>query len=229
VAALKRGEPAGDCVDCHQCVAVCPTGVDIREGPNLGCIQCGLCIDACDNIMEKLDRPTRLIAYDTDLNIERRMKGEPTQTRIARPRTMLYAAVILLVGGIMLFTLATRDFLSLNVIHDRNPPFVILSDGGVRNAFTLRILNKQTEARSFAIEVSGLPGATLQVVGAVVDEAGTPIVDVQRDRTREFRATVTSTEIPGPEMTDLTFSVTDLSNGTTATRTDLFRSPGASR
>jgi len=229
VAALKRGEPAGDCVDCHQCVAVCPTGVDIREGPNLGCIQCGLCIDACDNIMEKLDRPTRLIAYDTDLNIERRMKGEPTQTRIARPRTMLYAAVILLVGGIMLFTLATRDFLSLNVIHDRNPPFVILSDGGVRNAFTLRILNKQTEARSFAIEVSGLPGATLQVVGAVVDEAGTPIVDVQRDRTREFRATVTSTEVPGPEMTDLTFSVTDLSNGTTATRTDLFRSPGASR
>ena len=57
---------AGDCVDCHQCVAVCPTGVDIREGPNLGCIQCGLCIDACDTVMERLDRPTRLIAYDTD-------------------------------------------------------------------------------------------------------------------------------------------------------------------
>ena len=68
----EQGLPAGDCIDCLQCVHVCPTGVDIRGGPNLGCIQCGLCIDACDAVMEKIGRPARLIAFDTDINIKRR-------------------------------------------------------------------------------------------------------------------------------------------------------------
>jgi cbb3-type cytochrome c oxidase subunit III len=67
-----EGLPAGDCIDCNQCVNVCPTGVDIRKGLQLGCIQCGLCIDACDNVMVKVGRPTGLINYDTDLNIQRR-------------------------------------------------------------------------------------------------------------------------------------------------------------
>ena len=70
-----QGQPAGDCIDCLQCVHVCPTGVDIRGGPNLGCIQCGLCIDACDAVMAKIGRPPRLIAYDTDINIKRRQRG----------------------------------------------------------------------------------------------------------------------------------------------------------
>ena len=80
-AALReQGLPAGDCIDCLQCVYVCPTGVDIRDGANLGCIQCGLCIDACDAVMAKIDRPLRLIAYDTDLNIKRRQEGKPAAT-----------------------------------------------------------------------------------------------------------------------------------------------------
>ncbi|WP_340138302.1 4Fe-4S dicluster domain-containing protein, partial [Stenotrophomonas maltophilia] len=67
-----HGEAVGDCVDCYQCVAVCPTGIDIRDGAQLACIQCGLCIDACDNVMTKIGRPTRLIGYDNDVNIQRR-------------------------------------------------------------------------------------------------------------------------------------------------------------
>ena len=74
--ARAAGQPAGDCIDCDQCVAVCPTGVDIRNGSQLGCIQCGLCIDACDAVMAKVHRPTRLIGYDTDENIKRRQRGE---------------------------------------------------------------------------------------------------------------------------------------------------------
>src|SRR5262249_38136702 len=94
-AALRlQGRPAGDCVDCLQCVHVCPTGVDIRNGPNLGCIQCGLCIDACDAVMEKIGRPPRLIAYDTDSNVKRRQQGESPFFRIVRMRTLLYAAII---------------------------------------------------------------------------------------------------------------------------------------
>ncbi len=80
-----QGKPAGDCVDCGQCVAVCPTGVDIRHGASLGCIQCGLCIDACDGVMEKIGRPTRLIAYDTEMNIKRRQCGETVDLQ-ADPR-----------------------------------------------------------------------------------------------------------------------------------------------
>ena len=66
----------GDCIDCNQCVAVCPTGIDIRDGAQLGCIQCGLCIDACDTVMKKVGRPTRLIGYDNDINIQRRIAGQ---------------------------------------------------------------------------------------------------------------------------------------------------------
>ncbi len=79
-----HGEAAGDCIDCMQCVAVCPTGVDIRKGSQLGCIQCGLCIDACDAVMAKVHRPTRLIAYDTDENLERRKRGESGDAEAAQ-------------------------------------------------------------------------------------------------------------------------------------------------
>ena len=76
--ALKlQGLPAGDCIDCNQCVVVCPTGVDIRKGLQLDCIQCGLCIDACDNVMDKIGRPQGLIAYDTDMNVRARIEGRP--------------------------------------------------------------------------------------------------------------------------------------------------------
>ena len=146
-AALRaQGMPAGDCVDCHQCVYVCPTGVDIRNGPNLGCIQCGLCIDACDAVMAKIDRPARLIAYDTDLNIKRRQEGEPELYNIVRMRTVFYAAIIAIVAAVMAYALATRQSEGISVIHDRNPIFVRLSDGELRNGFTVRILNKSLEA-----------------------------------------------------------------------------------
>ena len=87
------GETVGDCVDCNQCVAVCPTGIDIRDGAQLGCIQCGLCIDACDTVMTKIGRPTRLIGYDNDINVQRRIAGKTrnlqagsrTHHRLCRP------------------------------------------------------------------------------------------------------------------------------------------------
>ena len=122
-----RGEPAGDCIDCHQCINVCPTGVDIRNGIQLGCIQCGLCIDACDTVMQQINRPTGLIAYDTDINAERRLAGKPPVYRLIRPRTILYAAIIAVVGGIMLYALATRSSMGISALHERSPLFVTLA------------------------------------------------------------------------------------------------------
>ena len=145
----EQGLPAGDCIDCLQCVHVCPTGVDIRDGPDLGCIQCGLCIDACDAVMEKIGRPARLIAYDTDINIKRRQQGQKPFYSIVRTRTLLYAVIIAVVGAVMTYALATRRNDGVNVLHDRNPLFVRLSDGSLRNAYTVRILNKSLEQQSF--------------------------------------------------------------------------------
>jgi len=224
LAARARGEAAGDCVDCNQCVAVCPTGVDIRDGPNLGCIQCGLCIDACDAIMTKLSRPTRLIAYDTDVNIRARMEHKPTVTRIVRPRTILYTGLIVVVGALMLMGLTTRVGMSLSVIHDRNPEYVLLADGGVRNAYEIRVLNRAHQPRQIAVTVDGVPGARLEVVGATVED-GRQVVAIEQDRTRELRAIV-SLDGTAANSTPIRFTVTDLADGTIATAVDNFRGPG---
>jgi cytochrome c oxidase accessory protein FixG len=223
IAARSHGEAAGDCIDCYQCVAVCPTGVDIRDGASLGCIQCGLCIDACDTVMAKLGRPTRLIAYDTDINIRARIQGEPQRTRIVRPRTLLYSAIILVVGGLMVWGLTHRVTTGISVIHDRNPEYVVLSDGGVRNAYMLRIINKDADVRRFAIAVD-LPGAALEVVGADTID-GEQVAEVGPDQTRELRAIV-SLDGSAANSQPIVFTITDRAGGKTASATDNFRGPG---
>ena len=230
---VKKGEqlraqkqPVGDCIDCLQCVHVCPTGVDIRGGANLGCIQCGLCIDACDAIMSRLGRPTRLIAYDTDLNIKERIEGNPAFFKLVRMRTVLYAGIITVVGGIMVYTLATRDTEGISVIHDRNPMYVRLSDGEIRNAFTIRILNKSLETRSFVLTVDGLTDLDLKVVGDVVTTGRMVVVAVGPDQTHELRALVSSyTPLPPGGSVPLTFRITEMRTGKQAVAVDHFRGP----
>ncbi|TFV77787.1 cytochrome c oxidase accessory protein CcoG [Bradyrhizobium frederickii] len=221
-AARAHGDFAGDCVDCHQCINVCPTGVDIRHGIQLGCIQCGLCIDACDNVMSEIGRPKGLIGYDTDINMQRRREGKPPIYRIVRARTVIYAAAIAIVGSIMLYTLATRATMDVNVLHERNPLFVQLSDGGVRNDYTVRILNKGAQ-RSFAIEVSGLPGAAIRVAGIEAAPDGKPVVEVGQDQTREVRLSVQVGPADLPKTSrDLEVTITDTASGGRASARDHF-------
>ena len=220
-----HGEPAGDCIDCHQCINVCPTGVDIRDGIQLGCIQCGLCIDACDTIMSEIGRPSGLIAYDTDINGQRRLAGKPPVYRLVRARTLLYAGIIALVGSIMLYALATRSSISVNVLHDRNPLYVQLSDGGVRNDYTLRILNKGG-ARAFALDVSGLPNAALHIAGTEPAADGRLIVEVGQDQTRELRLSVQAASAVVPERpANIEIKATDTVTGQTASAGDHFVPP----
>ncbi len=226
-AALQaKGEQAGDCVDCYQCVAVCPTGVDIRKGIQLECIQCGLCIDACDTVMAKIGRPSGLIAYDTDLNIARRQKGEPTSFRFIRPRTIIYSAMLLAVGGLMVSQFLTRDEFDISVLHDRNPQFVLLSDGGVRNGYTVRLLNKQLEPRTFALEVSGLPGSRLQVVGIDRINGGPLEIEVAPDTTRAVRALVFApANANSSSPTPVTFRAVETVSGERIEVEDFFKWP----
>jgi len=140
-----------------------------------------------------------------------------------RPRTLLYSVLIVAVGAIMLWTLATRAATSVNVIHDRNPEYVLLSDGGVRNAYTLRILNKHADSRHFAVSIEGLAGADLEVIGAG-EEAGQPVVDVGPDQTREVRAVVsTADQVSGS--VPITFALRDLSDDSLVRGADNFRGP----
>jgi polyferredoxin len=176
--------------------------------------------------MAKIGRPARLIAYDTDINIERRRQGMPVRYRIVRLRTVLYAAIIAAVGAIMLYALATRSSEGISVIHDRNPVFVRLSDGELRNGFTVRILNKSLERRSFVLTVDGLPDLDLKVVGDTVTTGRTAVVSIGPDQTLELRALVsTYSPLPPAASVPLTFRISDAQTGRQASAVDHFRGP----
>lgn len=161
-----QADPAafGDCIDCNQCVAVCPTGIDIREGPQIGCITCALCIDACDNVMAQIDKPRGLIDYCTldDAEVEKAGgTSHPVLKTLFRSRTLIYFGIWASIGLAMLFTLGQRTRLDLAVQPDRNPVYVRLSDGSIRNNYTLKIRNMETRPRIVDVYVEGLPGAVI--------------------------------------------------------------------
>jgi len=199
-------EGRGDCIDCGQCVVVCPMGIDIRDGSQLECINCGLCVDACDEIMQRIDRPTGLIGYDTDQAVSDRQCGKPPRYRLIRPRTLFYGGLLLIVGVLTVWGLAIRPKLSLNVIRDRNPLFVRMHDGAVRNGYTLKIANHTFEPHTARITVEGVDNAILRAPGAPSSTGGL-LVDLPADRVKSLRLFVTAS-VPGEqETTPLKFTV----------------------
>ena len=191
--AHKKGQPwegRGSCIDCNQCVAACPMGIDIRDGTQLECINCALCIDACDDVMFRIGQPSGLIAFDTEANVLRRLKGEAPRFRFLRPRTALYAAIIALVCAVMMFALATRHTVALDVIRDRNPNFVALADGAVRNGYILKLMNRTGEQRDLELTVSGVRARLVNIIG--LGKVGMPVkVTVTADKVRTLRVLVT--------------------------------------
>ncbi|MGL4242134.1 MAG: cytochrome c oxidase accessory protein CcoG [Beijerinckiaceae bacterium] len=221
------GQPAGDCVDCNQCVAVCPTGVDIREGTQLGCIQCGLCIDACDDVMGKLGRSAGLIGYDMDEAVKARVACQtPRAPRFVRPRTILYAAIIAFVGGAMVYQLATRKLLEMSVVHERTPLFTTLRDGSIRNAYTLRIANKRSEERLVAITVEAPVGSEIEVVGGTPSSDWRPIVTLAADTTTEVKLLISMprSQAKGPSQL-IHINASDISFGEVAKVRENFFAP----
>ncbi len=164
----KKGEPwegRGHCIDCGQCVAVCPTGIDIRHGQQMECITCALCIDACNGVMDKVGLPRGLIRYDTLRNMQVRAAGQRPHIKLFRRRTLVYAAILFAVLAAILTGLFSRADLEVTVQRDRNPAFVTLSNGDIRNGYTLKVLNKSHESRVLSLSVSNLPDARLEVLG----------------------------------------------------------------
>lgn len=186
-------EGRGDCIDCGQCVTVCPTGIDIRDGLQLECIGCGLCIDSCNEIMDKVGRPRNLITFDTEARQQARAKGGRAKWKIIRPRTVIYAGLLVIISTVMLAALLMRTTVEVNVLRDRAPLFVTLSDGGVRNGYTLKILNKRREDVDFLLTLKGLPGAQLLVQDVGAAEAGQPVIlHARPDKVATYRVFVTA-------------------------------------
>jgi len=230
----KKGESwegRGDCVDCFHCVNVCPVGIDIRNGPQLECIQCALCIDACNQIMDRVGRPRGLIDYETIASPDARARGETLRVRLFRPRTIIYLALIALVGGLVVAGLATRSDTSLTVLHDRNPLFVALSDGSVRNGYEIKIVNKQHRAREFRIALDGISGAALSRPALATDGAPDS-VSVPADTVRAVRlyVTVPAAQVRGyafaDGVEDMAVVLTDMDSGRDYRENTVFRTGG---
>jgi len=219
----KKGEPwdnRGHCIDCTACVQVCPMGIDIRDGLQMECIACGLCIDACDEVMTKIDLPKGLIRYDTERRLDEKVKGEPlTPIKLIRPRTVYYIAVLCLVGGLMAYAFAARSVLDLNVLHDRNPLFVQLSDGNIRNGYNIKILNKTHEPRAYSLSVSGLENAhiTLNTAGDVAADR----ITVKANSVGQFKVFVHAPIDPQAPK-DITLMIEDLETGAKTEQKTMF-------
>jgi cytochrome c oxidase accessory protein FixG len=214
--AAAEGIAVGDCVDCNACVAVCPMGIDIRDGQQLECITCALCIDACNGVMDKLGRERGLISYATlaDYNANmavataggtsavdpRRVRepdGSPSSKiahfhprKILRTRTLVYFAAWAAIGLLILYGLVIRDRLQVNVLHDRNPQYVVLSDGSIRNGYTVKLLNMIPEPRTIVVSLDGLEGAVMTIVGMNGFEGRSTTIEVEPDRLKTLRVYV---------------------------------------
>ncbi len=188
----RSGDVLGDCIDCNACVAVCPMGIDIREGQQMECITCALCIDACDDVMAKIGRPRGLIDY---LALDDEPPTAPQQSaavagyadapagdvagatlppwqpkplwqHIFRPRTIVYTTAWAAIGVALVVALFIRPEIDMTVAPVRNPTFVTLSDGAIRNTYEVRLRNKHGMAQPFRLSVAGDPALRLEVEGA---------------------------------------------------------------
>ena len=219
-------EGRGDCIDCKQCVQVCPMGIDIRDGAQLECIHCALCIDACDQMMKKVDRPTGLIAYDTDVAVARRAAGLPTKYRLIRARTVLYSVLMVAIAGLMAWGLLNRGTFEVNVLKDRSPPYVRLSDGNVRNGYTLKLVNKSGETRAMTLEANGMDGMELEVVGIEADEQGRITLPVASNGVDRYRFFVTVPEDAADGRDHFTLLLQDTATGELHGNRTSFMAPG---
>ena len=158
----KVGQHKGDCIDCNLCVLVCPTGIDIREGLQVGCIACGLCDDACTQVMGKFKKET-LIDYRTLAQAE----DASAPRRNLRPRTIAYGSMLVVLCGIFAYLLFARVPVYANVLRDRQIQNIRIPGIGFQNGYEVHVGNMSHEARRISIQVEGTgpAGRKFRIVG----------------------------------------------------------------
>ena len=211
--------PKGDCIDCMACVNVCPMGIDIRDGQQLECITCALCIDACDDVMDKIGKPRGLIDYMAlkDETAERAGAAPKSVWRhILRPRTLLYFTLWAGIGVALVVALFIRSPFDLNVTPVRNPLYVTMSDGAIRNTYALRLRNKQGQEHDFAVSVVAADGTTPDGVSVVLEGQPDARIRVAPDATQTQRLYLTAAPGSGfaeGGQAEIVLWVEDLSDG----------------
>ncbi|WP_050521847.1 cytochrome c oxidase accessory protein CcoG [Pseudorhodobacter wandonensis] len=168
---LHKGQVAegqGDCIDCMACVNVCPMGIDIRNGQQMACITCGLCIDACNDVMDRIGKPRDLISYMALTDEVAEVAGKEPKSvwkHILRPRTIMYTTLWSAIGIGLVVALFLRSDIDMNVTPVRNPTFVTLSDGSIRNTYDVRLLNKQGNDAVFNISLTSPKALQISLEG----------------------------------------------------------------
>ena len=219
----QDAEAMGDCINCNACVNVCPVGIDIRDGQQLACITCGLCIDACDDVMAKIGKPRGLIDYMAYTDETRERAGQPPKPiikHILRPRTILYTTLWSAVGLGLLVALFIRPSLDLTVSPVRNPTYVILSDGSVRNTYDVRLRNKHGEERPFRISLTGDPTLRIALEGTPYETVNVPADSTKLQRVYVIAAP--NSDVSRSERTEFRLWVEDIASGDRANKDTVF-------
>lgn len=160
--AERHQQGFGDCIDCGLCVQVCPAGIDIRDGLQYKCISCGLCIDACNSIMDSFGFPRGLIRYDSEQNLAAETPARP-KVQWKRLKTIGYGLALVLMSGYLVYSIGTRGSFDRAVNQIRQPLYVVLSNGDIRNRYQIRVTNKAAEDQTYAISAQGIPAAALDL------------------------------------------------------------------
>lgn len=152
----------GDCIDCGFCVQVCPAGIDIREGLQYPCISCGLCVDACNTIMDSMNYPRGLIRYDSEANLA---KAVPLASQLdwRRFKVLGYGAAVIALSTLLAFSVMTRERHEGSVQQVRQPLYVVMADGSIRNRYQIRINNKTQADHLYRIDVRGIAASALDL------------------------------------------------------------------
>lgn len=207
----KLGTTTGDCIDCMACVNVCPMGIDIRNGQQMACITCGLCIDACNDVMDKIGKPRDLISYLALTDETRERAGETAKSvwsHVFRPRTVLYTVLWTGIGIGLIVALFLRSPIDLNVTPVRNPTFVTLSDGSIRNAYDIRLRNMHGAAAEFAVSVTSDAPVTLGLEGREGLTVTVPANETMSQRI--YLTAAPGTQAAGEDRTDVRIWVEEL-------------------
>lgn len=151
----------GSCTDCTLCVQVCPTGIDIRNGLQYECISCGSCVDVCNGVMDKMNYARGLIRFSTPKGMLENWNGSQMLRRVLRPRVLAYALVLLLLSLGLLFNLAWRAPMKVDVVRDRGALVRVSIEGRLENVYRLQLMNATEQVQQYRLSVQGLPGLEL--------------------------------------------------------------------
>jgi cytochrome c oxidase accessory protein FixG len=152
----------GDCVDCSLCVQVCPVGIDIRDGLQYRCISCGLCVDACNTIMDKMGWPRGLVRYDSEVNLSKPVPA-PVKLHWKSLKVLGYGLSLLLMTAYLIYDVTHRNSFEHSIQQIRQPLFVTLSDGSIRNRYQIRLTNISGREERYIIHSRGLPSGALDL------------------------------------------------------------------